>query len=352
MGLEDTFTEYISKLCDIFDEIKRVLKEEGSCWVVIGDTYMNNSSYSEKGRQGFGKDKIGMIYKNKCGLSSKCLCQIPSRFAIEMCNRGWILRQNIIWAKGNPMPESVTDRCTKSHEYIFLLTKRPKYYFDNEAIKENSVSKVQLRKRKNGLSVEDEKKYGAGGNCDVAEKRNKRSVWNINTRSCREAHFAIFPCDLIQPMILAGSSEKGVCSECGKPYVRIVDRKRLKRTELSPDDSRYRPNTYAGAYAEINGKADAGYTETRTVGWKPTCSCNKEIIPAVILDPFIGSGTTGIVAEKLGRNWVGIELNPEYIKIAEKRIADAKLHPVKEKGSKKKKSNNEENNTIKQQLLF
>jgi len=147
---------------------------------------------------------------------------------------------------------------------------------------------------------------------------NRRSVWVFPTRPFKDAHFAVFPSELIEPCILAGCPEY-VCNKCGKPREPVVKRKRITRKELPKDDPRYRPNDYDGSYKDINGKADAGYTVTEIVGLTD-CGCNTGFSGGIVLDPFIGSGTTGVVAKKLGRNWIGIELNPEYIKLAEKRI--------------------------------
>ena len=167
---------------------------------------------------------------------------------------GWYLRQDILWHTHNPMPESVTDRCTKAHEYVFLMSKSAKYYFDNEAIKEKSTSEIQERKRPNGLSVEEGKKLGAyNHNCGVTATRNRRSVWTVTTKPFKEAHFATFPRDLIRPMVKAGCPAGGV-----------------------------------------------------------------------VLDPFMGSGTTAIEAIYQGKRYIGIDLNSDYCAMAAKRI-DAEL---------------------------
>lgn len=228
IGLEETPEAYISRLADVFDEVKRVLREDGTLWVNIGDSY-NGSGGNHKdthkndsGFQGSVGARCGGKGAKVEGLKPKDLIGIPWMLAFELRKRGWYLRQDIIWSKGSPMPEPVKDRCVKSHEYIFLLSKSPRYYFDYEAIQEEST----------GYSV-----------------RNKRSVWTVNTKPCKESHFAVFPENLIAPCILAGSKEGGV-----------------------------------------------------------------------VLDPFMGSGTTAVVSKKLGRKYLGCELNPEYIKIAERRL--------------------------------
>ena len=280
IGLEETPEEYIERLVSLFREIRRVLKKDGTCWVNLGDSYSGNCSRTSKGRAGMGAEREG-VFKKGGVLPSKNLIGIPWRFAFAMQNDGWILRQDIIWAKPNPMPESVTDRCTKSHEYIFLFSKSEKYYFDYEAIQEPANTQKEINPKFGGTKYgnNDDKHFQTYSgnewkpktkNCQYDGQRpntmhlrreeglpdeeyvvrNKRDVWSVNVRPNNEAHFATYPQMLIQPCILAGSPQGGV-----------------------------------------------------------------------VLDPFMGSGTTGIVARKLGRKYVGIELNPEYQKMAERRIA-------------------------------
>lgn len=234
LGLEDTPEDFVENLVKVFREVKRVLRDDGTVWLNLGDSYYNY-------RPGKGQALIKQTVSNTNqdlpqevarrankidGLKEKDLVGIPWRVAFALQADGWYLRQDIIWHKPNPMPESVQDRCTKSHEYIFLLSKNPKYYFDNEAIKEDAEP----------------------------EKRNKRSVWTITTKPFKGAHFAVFPPDLIEPCILAGCPKDGV-----------------------------------------------------------------------VLDPFMGSGTTGMVAQQLGRKWIGCELNAEYISMQKNRTAQQVL---------------------------
>ena len=276
LGLEPTFQEYINKLCDIFDEVKRVLKKEGTCWVNLGDTYSGNSSYSKNGRQGYGNDKIanmkeyldpklparkrGREQVNMDNIKSKSLCQIPSRFAIEMTNRGWILRNEIIWHKPNCMPSTVKDRFTVDFEKIFFFSKSKKYYFETqmeEALVGYKGTDFIPNSDKDKKSIKKTNATGASFNNRTDElqtKRNKRTVWTITTKPFREAHFAVFPPELVETPIKAGCPDGGI-----------------------------------------------------------------------VLDLFFGAGTTGLVAKQLGKNYLGIELNPEYIKIAEQRLAPQTL---------------------------
>lgn len=278
LGLEKTPEEYVIKMVEVFREVKRVLKREGTLWLNLGDSYIGSwgnygGQHRGVGRQRqiingsqienpayFGKEKWRPPTTDAPGLKPKDLCGIPWRVAFALQKDGWYLRQDIIWAKPNPMPESVTDRCTKAHEYIFLLAKSQKYYFDNEAIKEpcSEISKRQAEygwncdrpSTKNASMGRDGIHTGKMGNRFVPEDgRNKRSVWTVTTKPFKDAHFATFPEDLILPCVLAGCPKDGV-----------------------------------------------------------------------ILDPFFGAGTTGVVAKKNGRNYIGIELNPKYVEMAQKRI--------------------------------
>lgn len=261
IGLEQTPQEYTAQLVSVFREVKRVLRDDGTLWLNLGD------SYAGSGKGGNPPNSIHQKQKTNAGsvsvqhratpvfegLKPKDLIGIPWRVAFALQADGWYLRQDIIWHKPNPMPESVCDRCTKAHEYIFLLSKSPKYYYDFEAVKEPAVSPIQSRKRANGISTEAQGKRDGNGNvtanCGVSETRNKRSVWSVTTKPFKGAHFATFPPTLIEPCILAGCPQGGI-----------------------------------------------------------------------VLDPFGGAGTTGLVAQNLNRNSVLIELNTEYADIAKQRI--------------------------------
>ena len=253
IGLEETPDEYIDRLVSVFREVKRVLRDDGTLWLNIGDRYCGTG---DKGNYKDPKNPEGRngqsVAKNKRidGIKSKDLIGIPWMLAFALRADGWYLRQDIIWHKPNPMPESVRDRCTKSHEYIFLFSKKPKYYFDSDAIKENANPDSTVRDRDHTKLNNTPGRTRMGGlKTNHYTKRNKRDVWRIATRPYKEAHFATFPEQLIEPCVLAGS----------------------------------RPN-------------------------------------GIVLDPFFGSGTTGVVAEKFGRRYIGIELNEEYVELAKKRL--------------------------------
>ena len=259
IGSEQEVNEYVQALVDVFREVRRCLRPDGTLWLNLGDSYMAQKNVAPPPQSiGGQRDMPTFIPGNRReqkGLKFKDLIGIPWRVAFALQADGWWLRQDIIWSKPNPMPESVTDRCTKSHEYIFLLSKKSHYYYDHEAIKEAAVTAPTSRdKEGEGYQADyphgprfskGERVWGADG------KKNKRSVWTVNTKGYKGAHFAVYPKNLILPCILAGCPEGGT-----------------------------------------------------------------------VLDPFTGSGTTAVVALENKRNFVGTELNPEYIQLAENRIKE------------------------------
>lgn len=283
IGLEETPEKYIERLCDVFSEVRRVLTPEGTLWLNIGDSYNGNKVGNTEVVKNKKVSESNDFHKKLwSGAKPKDLIGIPWMLAFALRSQGWYLRQDIIWHKPNPMPESVTDRCTKSHEYIFLMSKSQKYYFDYEAIQEpcadQSRTNYACGNRTNGINKDrNDNDFGERSktwkprtkNCQYDGQkpnsfhlsrengepdkeyyvRNKRDVWSVNVKPCSEAHFATYPFELIKPCILAGCPENGI-----------------------------------------------------------------------VLDPFMGSGTTAIVARSLNRNYLGIELNPEYIKIAHRRL--------------------------------
>jgi DNA modification methylase len=278
LGQEETPEEYVEKLVLIFREVKRVLKDTGTFWLNLGDTYLPN--------------------KNLAG--------IPWRVALALQSDGWILRQDIIWAKSNPMPESITDRCTRSHEHIFLLSKSPNYYFDSEAIREETPNKKNIP-----TDIPEDTTIG----------HNKRDVWWVSVKPFKGAHFATFPKDLIEPMVLAGCPEF-ICNKCGTPRERIIDSSRID-TQPGIRKTGEKSGSDKDPHKRMHNSDLERYKQQivyRTVGWTD-CGCNAGFESGIVLDPFMGAGTTAVVAKKLGRHYIGIELNPEYVKIANERIA-------------------------------
>lgn len=325
LGLEKTPEEYVQKLVDVFHDVKRVLKKEGTVWLNLGDSYAGSGSPGGDFRDGRGGDNYLRPYnRTGNGLKQKDLVGIPWRCAFALQSDGWWLRQDIIWSKPNIMPESVTDRCTKSHEYIFLFAKNQHYYYDAEAIKEEGV----IPRGTKGAKGSKERLAEIGVNARPPEyqiydgKRNKRDVWTITTKPFKGAHFATFPEDLIEPMIKAGTSEKGICPSCGKPWIRIIERQNKSNWDFR------KTKGATGGSKETGNKQQIGSgwshnlpsPDNKTLGWQPSCQCDKEPITAIVLDPFIGSGTTGLVARKLLRNYIGFELNQKYVTMANKRL--------------------------------
>jgi DNA modification methylase len=267
LGLEGTPEEYVAHMVEVFREVRRVLRDDGTLWLNLGDSYAANRTYQVPSTKGGPKHAPAQGFDGSSshvptGMKPKDLVGIPWMVAFALRVDGWYLRSDIIWHKPNPMPEAVKDRPTKAHEYIFLMSKSEKYFYDEEAVREDAVCK-----RKPGRKITDTREtYGMGGgnsglngmmeryhNGDMPTQRNRRSVWTIPTIPFKGAHFAVFPTDLVEPCVKAGSS-----------------------------------------------------------------------VGSIVLDPFSGSGTVGVVCKNLGRSFIGIDLNPEYCEMARKRIEDGK----------------------------
>ncbi len=331
IGLEASPDEYVARMVDVFREVRRVLRADGTVWLNLGDSYCapgggfkpdapSNLAGSKQARTHPHATNALRSHINY-GCKPKDLLGIPWLLAFGLRADGWYLRQDIIWAKPNPMPESVTDRCTKAHEYVFLLSKSARYYFDPAAIAEAQITGKSARYY--GTSGQHAWNAASGGHRDKsgsygdAVNRNRRSVWTVASEPYAEAHFATYPPALIEPCILAGTSERGVCAACGAPHVRVVERTAmvLDRSSRTHELGRTRSS---GTMLEPPAAA--------TIGWQPACTCDAATVPAIVLDPFSGAGTTGLVADRLGRNAVLIELNPAYAAMARSRIeSDAGL---------------------------
>lgn len=339
LGLETTPEEYIANMVDVFREVRRVLRFDGTCWINIGDSYaakpcLDGSDFRD-GRANCGKRLSG---GGSANLKPKDLVGIPWMLAFALRADGWWLRQDIIWHKPAPMPESVTDRCTKAHEYIFLLTKSKDYFFDCEAIKEPVSGGAHSRgtgttpkSGQAGFGTRNNDSFSAAVN-GLVDTRNKRSVWTINTESYSGAHFACFPTKLVAPCILAGTSEHGVCASCGAPWQRLIEKDRVatrpgndtKVGRVSDDEG----SPYEGHSGSIVGNRDPQRhtTTTKTVGWEPTCGCEcPDLRRPLVMDIFNGSGTTGQVARDCGCEYIGIELNPDYIALSKQRLQQGSL---------------------------
>jgi len=336
LGLEPTPEEYVDNIVAVFREVRRVLRSDGTVWLNLGDSY-NNAGSARNGegldgrRRGGQTDTVG--YKQRDTRRSlgvikhKDLVGIPWRVAFALQADGWYLRSDIIWSKPNPMPESVTDRPTKAHEYLFLLSKSPRYYYDADAVRESSHTPQQYGAAAVVASgvrrgMEDPRLHHHGKETDWSAGRNLRSVWTIATAPYPGAHFATFPPKLVEPCIKAGTSEKGVCPACGAPWVREVEREGRSYRDIAKE--RGGQNGYAEAYRS-RGKDPQGLHHpghrgpnervVSTTGWRLSCSHWPDYtpVPAVILDPFAGSGTTGMVAQSLSRRAVLIDLSMDYL---------------------------------------
>lgn len=329
IGLEQTPDEYVTEMVNVFREVWRVLRKDGTVWLNIGDSYASardSKAIPDSLRGGNGTAVEKTANRNpanlkSAGLKHKDLVGIPWRVAFALQADGWYLRQDIIWAKPNPMPESVTDRCTKSHEYVFLLTKSQKYYFDNEAIREPAQNWGTRDRSEMRGGTDDPllKHYGLNGKEDEENPlRNKRDVWTINTKPFKGAHFAVMPEALVEPSVLAGTPLGGCCSQCRTPYQRQMElgeisERSTRVNTLNVIPGRDKPSRLQSTNMETIPK--------KTIGWIQSCDCEEsESQPSLVLDPFTGSGTVGVVAMNNNCNFIGIELNPEYAKIAEKRI--------------------------------
>jgi DNA modification methylase len=371
LGLEETPEQYVAAMVEVFRAVRDVLADDGTLWLNIGDSYARTGGTDRKvsasAKVGSTRNTLKQMSdrttKAPDGLKEKDLIGIPWRLAFALQADGWYLRSDIIWSKGNPMPESVTDRPTKSHEYLFLLSKSQSYFYDQEAMKEPAVSDHPSGngfKRDARLSYKDAN--GARGNEQqwngVGGKRNRRSVWNINTKPYKGAHFAVFPPDLVEPCILGGTSERGHCPECGARWARMFER--TDTPDHSAKGSRFDSGKTGGRTGGDRTQVGERYLK-RFTGWAPVCRCYDDRyrqdypeprreskrkqraawggrwnrlrrMPGldhwasetdVVLDPFMGSGTTAAVAIEHGRQFIGCELKPDYKPLQDERIAAA-----------------------------
>lgn len=344
LGLEPTPEMYVEHLVEIFNEVARVLRPDGTLWVNIGD------SFSSGGRQGHGT-RVGYKQQTNRGMNGdndpvriappehikpKDLVGIPWMLAFAMRDAGWYLRSDIIWAKGNPMPESVRDRPTRAHEYVFLFAhpeSRGRYFYDSHAVRERESSSTAPRRQradKRAKAGWSEAHFGnpPGGlqGAEATGSRNKRSVWTVNPVPYKGAHFAVWPPKLVKPMVRAGTSEKGACPSCGAPWHRVLGE--AVRVEGRGSGAKERKTRRQEGHGRVtDGTSDLGSTipwqptVTPTAGWEPGCDCPEhEPVRCVVLDPFSGSGTTGKVALAEGRDYIGLDLSESYEELTEPRI--------------------------------
>ncbi|HUY05063.1 MAG TPA: site-specific DNA-methyltransferase [Rhodocyclaceae bacterium] len=393
IGLEPTLDGYIAEMVAVFREVRRVLRDDGTCWLNLGDSYSTRANgsceTSDTGvhsvQHAAARRDISLRSRGMSpGFKHKDLLMVPARAAIALQEDGWWLRSDIIWSKPNPMPESVIDRPTNSHEHVFLLAKSDgptfwmhreglgsrvqpapdhrwvdwdaegveqadepvdwqtershldgrrkrwrrinlwegrSYFFDAEAIKEDGTIPAGTRAAK-GSNVRSELKDVNSRPPEYWEydgTRNARNVWTIATQPFSGAHFATMPPRLVERCIAAGTSQAGCCSVCGAPHVRTLIRTKAIIRKSERNDDR-------GTRTRVSGTQVAA-ASAETIGWSASCSCpGADVVPCVVLDPFGGAGTTGLVADRMQRDAVLIEINPEYANLARARIAgDAPL---------------------------
>ena len=347
LGLEPHPQMYINHIVEIFREVKRVLKDTGTLWLNIGDTYCEaKGGYYEKRKDNneFGFTNKEHQLKRKAPiydgnwLQPKQKLMIPERVAIAMQDDGWILRNKIIWFKPNHMPSSVADRLSCSYESVFFFSKGRKYYFDLDSIrvphKSSSLRRVAYAK-KIDERVTDKQPSWTGGHSAMQRKKGEKSftqvaydpkgknpgdTWIINTKPFKGAHFATFPTTLIE-RILKCAAPREVCSLCGKPRERIIKSHAYKEFNVTKEDREkakeekgYTHHSASNLITGLNKKPNwAKVYRGETIGWTK-CNCNEKFKGGIVLDTFIGSGTTALVAKQLGLNWIGIELNEKYAK--------------------------------------
>ena len=332
LGLEPTPELFVEHMVEVFREVKRVLRPDGTLWLNLGDSYNTAGGVNWHGSNGDKGYALAPEPRNKAlgrapGLKQKDLVGIPWRVAFALQADGWYLRSDIIWAKPNPMPESVTDRPTKAHEYIFLLSKSPRYYFDNDAVREDAKYGRRSNFRGGGAYVEQgatpsngskptESTTTSGSDPDAG--RNIRTVWDIATQSYSGAHFATFPEAIPERCIKAGSASTA-CGICGAPWERVTDIEYVKSPAHGAGSVVGRhyetgSNNYDGAGMPRLNK------HVTTTGWQPTCEHDDGTGTSIVLDPFNGSGTTGRVAQRLSRDYVGLDTSREYLEMSVERV--------------------------------
>lgn len=331
---------WVCHLVAVFREVRRVLRPDGTLWLNVGDAYNSGTQFNPHSR-GLGPgdrydEQTGHSWPGHRpitpGLKPKDLCMLPARLALALQADGWWLRSEIIWAKRNPMPESVQDRPTRAHEQVYLLTKAPRYFYDAEAVKEPSLPASLARYR---YADETTRMNKSGAYLDKwhtrdpyihlptvpdnPHTRNLRSIWPLASEPLGLAHFAAFPSALVRRCLLAACSAGGVCRACGAPYRRVVERGTPNKTTTRGQQ----------AWTAVTGQRDSAgglpHVPITTTGFAPACSCAAGVTSAVCLDPFAGSGTTLLTARDLFIRSIGIELSPSYCALAASRLTQGML---------------------------
>ena len=305
IGLEPAVEGWVDELRLVLNGLVRVLKPSGSLWLNLGDTYSRHTKY---------------------GAAPKSLMLAPERLLLALADNGWVVRNKVIWAKTNPMPHGVSDRLSNSYDVVYFLTRGPRYFFDLDAVR--LPHRSAGRRRRDGIYPPDRAsaplwRQRGGGNRGLAALhargevghelgKNPGDVWHLPAANYKGAHFATFPAALVERPLLASCPEL-ICDSCGTPFRRLIHARREERAGPQRAPGREaRVLRYRRAYSVIRQRGPL----------VPRCNCGSTARPGVVLDPFFGAGTVGLVAERHGRDWLGIEINPAYAKIAEQRIAD------------------------------
>jgi DNA modification methylase len=342
IGMEETPEQYIANLVRAFREVRRVLRDDGMLYVNIGDSYCNTDKWGGGGRN-TGKQTVAddgsvpawIVRERKPkfpGIKPKDIIGIPWMLAFAMRADGWYWRDNVTWAKVNPMPSSVKDRTTSASEPVLMFTKKPTYYYDWFSVLEKGKSKPQHRSTSGGRKGLPRGMPPDSGirQADGCEYRNLRSVWSLSSESFKGSHYAVMPSKLAIPCIKAGSSERGCCPHCRAPHVREVAKVRVAtrpgiNTKCLAHSDGCQDSAAANGWNHPNviGNRDPQrhVTTYRHVAWHPSCKCPPhEPIPCIVLDNFGGAGTTAMVASNLGRHGISLDAGRSYCEMAYERI--------------------------------
>lgn len=336
IGHEQTPLLFIDALVSVFQKVRPKLKDSGSLFINLADTYASSSKGDNRTAESYSghlhpKSLKSTLFKSRKispDVPMGCLCMIPERFAWAMIEKGWILRNKIIWHKTNPMPESVSNRLSKTYEFIYHFVKSKDYYYDLTAIRKplsaSSIVRIsQDIENQAGSSRGYQAGYRPNGPMKAvcnASGKNPGDVWDIPSTPYAKAHFATFPLSIVELCVKAGSSEMGCCPVCGSPSTRIIDKSFIPQSDVSP--SKLAKSSIKGFDPSCGwGDTPRGSSVVSTVGWNKSCSCDDgDLVPSVILDPFAGSGTVGEFCRLNNRSSILIELNKEYKPLINDRV--------------------------------
>lgn len=349
LGLEPNPKQFVDHIVEVFEAVRDVLRDDGTLWLNMGDSYSNAGKHGGKTsgkhvvKKSEDRAQVPRDIKRE-GVKPKDLLGMPWRIALALQDAGWYLRSEVIWHKRSPMPETVTDRPSRSHEHIFLLTKSPKYFYDHvgsaEPASTGTHSRGKNTRKKHGTKGESCNESHSNSLANDVATRNMRTVWSLSTEPLKQKHFAAYPSKLVEKCLKAGVSAGGVCGVCGTPRVRIVESERVptRSGETSKVLTRQPAGWASGGakHTSVDWQTDQArgievgnrdpyrhVTRKVTKGWHFNCECGAgEPVPPTVLDPFLGSGTTAMVALRMGCHAVGCELNPDYIAIARERVRE------------------------------